>query len=120
MAKSILVLINKPPYGWEDAFAGLRLGRAMVASGAVESTGTVLVGEGVLNAVKSQSPDAIGMPSNLDAMEDLDVMETPVYCIREDLEELGLDAEQLAEWVKLLPKDELPALVSKFDVVTTF
>jgi len=120
MAGKILTIVRKPPYGLEDAFAGLRLSMAMVASGALEDTATVLMGEGVLNAVKTQDSSAVGMPSNLDPVDDLSALDSPVYCVREDLAELGLAEDILVEGITLIGKSELPGLVDSFDVVTTF
>ena len=51
MAESLLILVTKPPYGYEEAFAGLRAGLGMLASGQVPVSNALLVGEGTLNAV---------------------------------------------------------------------
>ena len=65
MANSTLVLITKAPYGLEDAFAGLRLALAMGVNGM--KTSVVMVEDGVFNAVITQRPEAVKMPSNIEA-----------------------------------------------------
>ena len=80
MAKSLLVLITKAPYGFEEAFAGLRAGLGMLASGQVPVSNALLVGDGTLNAVAAQKPEAVRMPSNVEALNDLMDFEAKVYC----------------------------------------
>ena len=70
MAESIAILITKPPYGAEEGFAGPRLALACIASGLVPKVSIFLVGDSPLNAVASQHPEKIGMPSNLEALQE--------------------------------------------------
>ncbi len=49
MAESTLVLVMRPPYGLEEAFAGLRLALAMAVNGM--KTSVVLAEDGVYNAL---------------------------------------------------------------------
>ncbi len=119
MAESIAVLITKPPYGTEEAFAGLRLSLAMLASGIVGRSSVIMVGEGTLNTVASQTPEAIGMPSNVEAVIDLTDFEGEVYCIKEDLEEL-VGQVDIIEGVELVSWDEASKLIEEHELVTTF
>ena len=119
MAESIMVLVNKPPYGTEEAFAGLRLSLAMMVSGVVERSTVILIGDGTLNAVASQDPDAIGMPSNVEAITDLEDFEGEVYCVEEDLRERLGDVKvvsnvQMIDWVRARE------IIKEHDLVTTF
>ena len=81
----MLVLVTRPPYGLEDAFAGLRLALAMGVNGMKVSV--VEIDDGVYNAVARQRPEAVGMPSNVEATTELHDFDTLVYVVREDLEE---------------------------------
>lgn len=119
MAESIAVLITKPPYGTEEAFAGLRLSLAMLASGIVGRSSVIMVGEGTLNAVADQHPDAIGMPSNVEAVIDLTDFEGEVYCVKEDLEERVGEVETI-ESVELVSWDEASKIIEEHQLVTTF
>jgi len=118
MAESMLVLVTKPPYGLEDAFAGLRLALAMAVNGL--SVSVVMLEDGVYNAVATQNPDAVGMPSNADATTELYDFDVAVYVVREDLAERGLSEAAMFEGLKLVDRAALVDMVSTNDVVTTF
>lgn len=119
MAKSIAVLITKAPYGTEDAFAGLRLALAMVASGAVERTTVILMGDGALNAVATQKPETINMPSNIEAIKDLIEFGSDVYCVSEDLSS-RIGAIQTIDGVKMISWEEFRSTLRGHELVTTF
>ena len=118
MANSILVVITKPPYGLEDAFAGLRLGLAMAVNGI--RTSVLMMEEGVFNAVGTQRPEAVKMPSNIDATKDLYDFEVPVYVVKEDLAARGIPESKLFDGLKPVPASEVRKLVADHDLVTTF
>ncbi len=119
MAESIAVLITKPPYGTEDAFAGMRQALALQVSGLMERTAVLMMGEGALNALATQQPRALSMPSNAEAVEDLVALEAEVYVISEDLDALCADA-RLIEGVRRLDWEDAQDMLSAMDVVTTF
>jgi len=118
MADSMLVIVTKPPYGLEDAFAGLRLALAMGVNGMKVSV--VEVEDGVYNAVAGQKPEAVGMPSNVDATTELYDFEVSVYAVKEDLEERDIADAPLVEGVKIIGRDDLKGLLAEHDVTTTF
>lgn len=118
MANSILVVVTKPPYGVEDAFAGLRLGLAMAVNGI--KTSVLMTDDGVFNAVGSQRPEAVKMPSNIDATKDLYDFDVPVYVVKEDLAARGIPESRLFEGLKPLPASDIRKLVAEHDVITTF
>ena len=119
MAESLLILVTKPPYGFEEAFAGLRAGLGMLASGQVPVSNALLVGEGTLNAVATQRPEAIRMPSNMEAVNDLMDFEAKVYVVQEDLRELVGDVS-LLEGVELIDWERARQVIDEHDLVTTF
>lgn len=85
MANSLLVIVTKPPYGTEEAFAGFRFALSQIAGGIIEKSDVLLVQDGVFNSFSTQNPDTIEMPSNVEAILDLLDMECKVYCVKEDL-----------------------------------
>jgi tRNA 2-thiouridine synthesizing protein D len=119
MANSILVLVTKAPYGNEDAFAGMRLSLAMLASGLIGRSSVLLVGDGTLNAVATQQPTAIAMPSNVEAANDLVDFEGDVYVLDEDLKERAGDMP-LLESVKVIDWEKARQIVLDHELVTTF
>jgi len=118
MAGSILVLITKPPYGLEEAFAGLRLALAMGVNGM--KTSVLMVEDGVYNAVGSQKPEAVKMPSNVEATKELYDFEVPVYVVKEDLEARGIPESKLFEGLRPVPASKAKELLAEHDLVTTF
>ncbi len=118
MANSVLVMITKPPYGLEEAFAGLRMALAMGVNGM--KTSVVLLEEGVYNAVGTQKADTLKMPSNIDAAKELYDFDVPIYVVREDLAERGIPEDKLFEGLKVVPAMKAKELVAEHDVVTTF
>ena len=118
MANSALVLITKAPYGLEEAFAGLRLALAMGVNDM--KTSVVMLEDGVYNAVGSQKPEAVKMPSNIEATKELFDFEIPVYVVREDLEARGIPESKLFEGLKVVPAATLRELIASHEVVTTF
>ncbi|HUT27446.1 MAG TPA: DsrE family protein [Methanomassiliicoccales archaeon] len=119
MAESILILVTKPPYGFEEAFAGLRAGLGMLVSGLVPVSDVLLVGEGTLNAVKAQRPEAVKMPSNAEAITDLLDFEAKIYVVGEDLLKVVGDVP-LIEGVEVIDWEKARQVIAEHDLVTTF
>ena len=118
MAGSILVLITKPPYGLEEAFAGLRLALAFSVNGM--KTTVVMMEDGVYNAVNNQKSDVIRMPSNIDATKDLFDFGTQVFVIREDLNARGIPEDRIFDGLSVIGSSELRTIIEGHDAVTTF
>ncbi|UCE90965.1 MAG: DsrE family protein [Methanobacteriota archaeon] len=118
MADSMLVIVTKPPYGLEDAFAGLRLALAMAVNGL--KTSVMMTEDGVFNALAKQRPEALSMPSNVEATVELYDFDVPVYVVREDLLERGISESSLAEGLKVVDRSALRTMPAEHDVVTTF
>ncbi|MDW5563021.1 MAG: DsrE family protein [Methanomassiliicoccus sp.] len=119
MAESLLVLITKPPYGLEEAFAGARLALGGKVSGIMDNSNLLLMGDGTLNALETQSPGAVGMPSNLEALQDIIDLDGSVYCVEPDLRARAGDMKVL-EGVKLISWEEARAVVKAHQLVNTF
>lgn len=119
MAESLLVLITKAPYGLEEAFAGARLALGGKVSGIMDNTSILLMGDGVLNALESQSSDAVGMPSNMEALQDFMDLDGSVYCVEPDLRERAGYLKVL-DGVKLISWDEARGIVKAHQLVNTF
>src|SRR4030042_3651534 len=118
MANSTLVLITKPPYGLEEAFAGLRLGLAMSVNGM--KTAVLMLEDGVYNAVGSERPDAVAVPSNVEATKELYDFEVPVYVVKEDLASRGIEESVLFEGLKVVPASKAKELLAGHGVGTAF
>ena len=118
IAGSILVLITKPPYGLEEAFAGLRLALAMSVNGM--KTSVLMMEDGVYNAVATQKPEAVRMPSNIEATKELYDFDVPVYVVKEDMAARGIPDLKLFEGLKPIPASDVKKLLAEHDLATTF
>lgn len=119
MADKIIVLIRKPPYGTEEAFAGARLALGGLVSGVIAKADVLLIEDGTLNAIDSQVPTAIGMPSNGDALQDIIDMGGEVFCVTEDLDQ-RIDDAKVLDGVKLIHRTEVRSIVDRYQIVNTF
>jgi tRNA 2-thiouridine synthesizing protein D len=119
MAQSLLVLILKAPYGYEEGFAGARLALSQLAGGMITKCNVLLVGDGTLNAVAGQRPDAVKMPSNAESLGDLADFDAKVYCVKEDLYERVGDVA-LLDCVTAIDWTEARKIIADHEMVTTF
>lgn len=119
MAENMIVLIRKPPYGSEEAFAGARLALGGLVSGALSRSDIILIGDGTLNALASQVPAAIGMPSNPEALESLMEMGGEVFCVIEDLE-LRVGETNVLEGIKLIHRTDVRGILDQYQIVNTY
>ena len=119
MAKSVLVLITKAPYGYEEGFAGARLALSQLAGGLITKCNVLLIGDGTLNAVAGQKPEALKMPSNPDSFGDLLDFEAKIYCVKEDLQERVGDVAVL-DSVTGIDWNEARKIIADHEMVTTF
>ena len=120
MVKSMLTIVKSAPYGKEDAFAGLRFSLSQIAAGMIEPADTLLVEDGVYNALKGQRSDVIRMPSNEEAVQDLLDLDGRVLCVREHLEARGIPQDAILEDVEVVPLADLPRMVEVYDAFVTY
>ena len=120
MVETILTIIKTAPYGREDAFAGLRFSLSQIAAGMLDACDTLLVEDGIYNAKLGQDTEAIKMPSNLEATEDLLDLDGKVFAVREDIESRYLTLEDLLEGVEIVSLADVPQLVENYDVFVTY
>ena len=113
---SICVVVRRPPYGREDAFAGLRLALSAVSHGL--DAVVVLRGDGVWSAVAGQRSEAIAMPSNETVVRDLLEMGAEVWAEDGALAERKLAPGDLVEGVQVAPAARLDELILSRDACT--
>jgi sulfur relay protein TusC/DsrF len=118
MVSSICVLIRKAPYGTEDAFAGFKLGLATIANGL--ETKVVLMEDGVLNALKHQKPEKIGMPSIIDTINDLLSLDVNIYCVKDHLSGRGIKKENLMDEINFIDEGDISDIILSCDAMSAF
>ena len=120
MVKSILTIVKSAPYGREDAFAGLRFSLSQIAAGLMDAADTILVEDGVYNALLGQQSDVIRMPSNLEATQDLLDLDGRVLCVHEHLEAREISRDDILEDVEVVPLADLPGIIEAYDAFVTY
>jgi sulfur relay (sulfurtransferase) DsrF/TusC family protein len=113
--RNMCVVIGHPPYGREDAFAGLRTVAVCTTRGI--PTDAVVTGEGVWNLVKEQWPERLHLPSNYDAVIDIVETGSKVYVDEESLKVHGLTADDILPDVTVLPFSEIADIILGHDSV---
>lgn len=83
-------------------------------------TSVLMVEDGVFNALSTQKPEAVKMPSNIEATKELYDFEIPVYVIKEDLSARGIPESKLFDGLTVVPTSKARELLAEHDVVTTF
>ena len=120
MVRTMLTIIKSAPYGREDAFAGLRFSLSQIAAGMVDTCDTLLIEDGIYNAKLDQDTEAIRMPSNLDATQDLLDLDGKVFVVREDMESRFIMPEDLMEGIEFISIVDLPEMVELYDAFATY
>lgn len=122
--RRILVLISEPPYGTETAFAGLRSAIALKAMGENATVDLVCWGEGVYNCLPGQnSEESLGMPSHLEALDDLGFLGCKVWVVQEDWARFCLGESQgvdLPEGVEPIHEEQMAALIRNYEGLLSF
>ncbi|UCC92355.1 MAG: DsrE family protein, partial [Thermoplasmata archaeon] len=107
--------ISHPPYGREDAFAGLRTVSVCTTRGI--PTDAVVTGDGVWNLVKEQWPERLHLPSNYEAVIDIVDAGSKVYVDAESLEARGLTPDDILPDVEVLPFEGIADIMLEHDTV---
>jgi sulfur transfer complex TusBCD TusB component (DsrH family) len=124
MAKKILSVLSHTEYGnLEDSDIGLFASAFAPVAG--QQLALVLREDAVNYAVRGQDGTGIRIAGTLiqpgflieTDLRSLGQSNIPVYAIREDLQERGIEAADVVEGVKLMSKKELGKLVDQFDSV---
>jgi sulfur transfer complex TusBCD TusB component (DsrH family) len=124
MAKKILSVLSHTEYGnLEDSDIGLFASAFAPVAG--QQLALVLREDAVNYAVRGQDGTGIRVAGTLiqpgflieTDLRSLGQSNIPVYAIREDLQERGIDSADVVEGVKLMSKKELGKLVDQFDSV---
>ncbi len=120
MANSVLVLDHQsllmvsrrrsPVPGWPSAWS---------RAGTSSKCNLLLVGDGTLNAVATQKPEILRMPSNMEALQDMTEMEFKVYCVKQDLDERAPGASVL-NFVEMVDWEKARKIIDEHQMVTTF
>ncbi|MEN6329155.1 MAG: DsrE family protein [Methanobacteriaceae archaeon] len=102
---SALIIIDKPPYGWEDAFSGYYV--ALACLNRDFDADVFLVGDGVYAALGNQkSQETLKFP-NVGELSYLVFPEGSIFVHQASMDKRGILERDLVESVQVIDDDEL-------------
>ena len=118
-SRATLIVLTRGTYGHhDDAFSAVQVGNALLAE--EERATLLLVEDGVYLAVKAQNPSALGLPNNLNYVEDFLELGGRIVAVESALRKRGLTAESLVEGVEVAPYSRLVKEMESHAVSVTF
>ncbi len=117
--KKIMISLVHGTYGHQDdGFGAVQLANAMLARGAEVTL--FLRSDGVYILVKGQDPNDLGLPSNLDELDDFIELGGVIRTDRKAVEERGLSKEDLIDSHEFIERDEIIDLLGEHEFCLTF
>jgi tRNA 2-thiouridine synthesizing protein C len=114
----VLIIIDKAPYGWEDAFSGFYV--AIACLNRELDADVLLIGDGVYAALEGQKPEeTIKYPS----VEDLTYLIFPegsLFVHRKSMEDRGIVEDDLVEAAQYVDDEELYEIIKSRTDGTAF
>ncbi|MCL6562681.1 MAG: DsrE family protein [Firmicutes bacterium] len=118
MAEKVCMMVRKAPIGSNDALEAFRLSLGLFVAD-VEAT-VVLVGDGVLNAVRHLDGQEVKRPTPQEYLQAMADSGLSIWAVEEDLVARGLseamveDFVQVVGWERLAPMLEAEPLIWAF------
>lgn len=106
--KSVLIIIDKAPYGYEDAFSGFFVEIACL-NRELDSD-VILIEDGVYAALDNQNSDDIKFPG-VGELTYLIFPEGNIFVHKDSLKERGIDESDLMETVDIIDDEEMYGLI---------
>jgi sulfur relay (sulfurtransferase) DsrF/TusC family protein len=115
---TVLLIITKPPYGYEDCFSGLYVAVSCLNSGLKCSI--LFIADGVYATIANQNPEKISMPSVADLIYTL-LPEADLFAHKNSLNEREIPESMMIKGIKIVEESELAEIILKVgEAVITF
>ena len=115
---SLLIYTTHGTYGRDDdGYGALMAGNAALAMG-LDAT-LLLVDDGVVMAKSGQNTTKIGLPNNLEDLQDFIDLGGKLFVVRECLEERGISDVELIGEAKVIGFTELPGIIQEHSTSIT-
>ena len=116
---AVLIFLTRGTYGrYDDGFSAIQMGNAALA---MEMPATmILLDDGVYFAVRGQNPKSLGLPNNINYVEDFLELEGRLLALRSSLEKRGLGEDDLVEGIQIIDSPRLPRELASHRVSLTF
>ena len=117
--KNVMISVMHGTYGHQDdGYGALQLANAILAKGG--NVTIYLRSDGVYMGIKGQDPKGLGLPNNLDELDDFIELGGVIKADRTALGERGLLPDDLVENIELIGRDKILAMLSEHDFCLTF
>ena len=119
MANKICIISSHSPYGSTHVRDGIE---TLLVSASYDMDASLLtLGEGVLQLLPGQQPDALPQKNSSAMLQAAELYGVQaIYACREDLEQFGLDENDLLVKVMVVPRAEIAGLLQTFTHILSF
>jgi len=115
---SLLIYTTHGTYGRDDdGFGALMAANSALAKGLDVSI--LLVDDGVAMAMIGQDPSKIGLPNNIEELQDFLELDGRLVIVRESLDERGITPEEIIEGADVVPLKEVTSIIEDYSVSIT-
>lgn len=118
-ASSILIICTHGTYGRDDDLYG-----ALLASNASLAKGLkvalIFIEDGVFTCIKNQNPIKIGLPNNINELQDFLELGGTLLVDENSLKERGIKKTELINGTETHSFNNLEELIKKYDISLTF
>jgi sulfur relay (sulfurtransferase) DsrF/TusC family protein len=115
---SVLIIVDKAPYGYEDTFSGFYVAIACLNRGMASDV--LLVGDGIYAAIKDQNPGGSVNYPNVGELSYLVFPEGNIFVHLESMQERGIEEEDLVEAAQIVNDTELYDIIKSKTKETAF
>ena len=115
---SVLIIVDKAPYGYEDTFSGFYVAIACLNSGM--KADVLLVGDGVYSAIKDQEPGGSVDYPKVGELSYLIFPEGSIFVHKESMQDRGIEEDDLVEAAQIINDNKLYELISSKTKNTAF
>jgi tRNA 2-thiouridine synthesizing protein C len=115
---SVLIIVDKAPYGYEDTFSGFYV--AIACLNRSMDSDVLLVGDGVYAAIKDQKPGGSVNYPNVGELSYLIFPEGNIFVHLESMQDRGILEEDLVEAAQIVDDTELYEIIKSKTKETAF
>ncbi|MFQ5827421.1 MAG: DsrE family protein [Dehalococcoidia bacterium] len=118
-AERTLILLTRGTYGHhDDGFSAIQVGNALLAE--EEGATMLLLDDGVYFAARDQNPTALGLPNNINYIEDFLDLGGHILALDGSLSKRGLSQEDLVEGVEIITSSRMVKEIENHRASVTF
>jgi len=115
---SVLIIVDKAPYGYEDTFSGFYVAIACLNRGMASDV--LLVGDGIYAAIRDQEPGGSVNYPNVGELSYLIFPEGNIFVHLESMQERGIGEDDLVEAAQIINDKELYDIIKSKTKKTAF